>query len=176
MQNGLFLAPRTGHIWSYSCPFDLVPSRIDSAECPLQNRVLGFEYIFFFNPNLPKMTSFCPEKAPKGPKGSKTHRKGPKWCRNDAKMTRKWPQNDPGSTPKMVHNDPQMTLFWSHFWVPKWFKKCQRRPVKRPQKVPKTVNNGRHVQKCPRALEIHLRYHRVTVPPGTHSLHTYRFL
>ena len=41
-----FLAPRTGHISSYSCPFDLVPSRIDSSKCPLQNRVLGFQYIF----------------------------------------------------------------------------------------------------------------------------------
>ena len=40
-----FLAPRTGHISSYSCPFDLVPSRIDSPKCPFQNRVLGFQYI-----------------------------------------------------------------------------------------------------------------------------------
>ena len=33
-----FLAPRTGHTSSYSCPFALVPSPIDSSKCPLQNR------------------------------------------------------------------------------------------------------------------------------------------
>ena len=99
-----FLAPRTGHISSYS-------SRIDSPECPLQNRVLGFQY-FFLDPKPPKMTGFCPKRAQKPPqKRSKMHQKGPtkrpqngvkmrkkttpKCCQNDATMMRKQCQNDP---------------------------------------------------------------------------------
>ena len=46
-----FSAPRTGHI---SCPFDLVSSRIDSSECPLQNRLLGSSHIFDPTQRLPK--------------------------------------------------------------------------------------------------------------------------
>ena len=43
-----FWAPTTGRISSCSCPFDLVPSRINSPKCPLQNRVLRFQYTFFW--------------------------------------------------------------------------------------------------------------------------------
>ena len=65
-----FLAPRTRHISSYSCPFDLVPSRIESPKCSLQNRVLGFQYS---SPPPEKKTSqndrFWPKKPKNCPKG-----------------------------------------------------------------------------------------------------------
>ena len=81
-----FLATRTGHISSYSCPFDVVFSRIDSYKCPIQKMVSGFQYIFL--PETLKMTGFCPKKALKNAqKGKKRAHKGPqkmlKRCQND---------------------------------------------------------------------------------------------
>ena len=120
-----FLARRTGHISSYSCPFDLVSSRIDSANCPLQNRVFGVQYIFW--PKTPKMTVFFAvkrsEKRPKmAQKRTKKARKSvqnddkttPKWCQNDVKMIPKWPQNDPRSIQKCPKS-PQNDWFWPIF-------------------------------------------------------------
>ena len=81
-----FLAPRTGHIWKYSCPFDLVSSRIDSYKCPLQNKVLGFQYIFFTQ-HHPKMTDFLPKKAQKRPKRVETApKRASKWGQKIKKM------------------------------------------------------------------------------------------
>ena len=84
-----FLAARTGHISSYSCPFDLVPSRTDSSKCPLQNRVLGFQYILAPNPQNDR---FWPKKARKTPTKVKN---APKRPNNGVEMTPKRCQNDP---------------------------------------------------------------------------------
>ena len=91
-----FLAPRMGHISSYSCPFDLVPSRIDSSKCPFQNGVLRSQCTFLTQ-NPPKMTRFWPKKAQSRPKASKMHQNGSKMM---PKTMLTQPQNDPKVTPK----------------------------------------------------------------------------
>ena len=112
-----FLAPRTGHILSYSCPFVLVSSRTDSS---IALSVL-FKLVFFTLP--PKMTVFFwPKKAQKPPKTVKKKKQAPESaenefktmpkrttqrCQNDPKVTPKRPRVDP----KMVQNHPKMTVF-----------------------------------------------------------------
>ena len=119
------LATRTGHISSYSCPFDLVSSWINRSKCPLQNRVLGSQHtFFFFLPKNPQNHRFWPKNAqtppkwlkntPKRPQNvakpmGKRHKNAPTWCQIDPKVTLKWPQNDP----KMVQNHHRNTPFWS---------------------------------------------------------------
>ena len=119
-----FLAPRTGHISSYS-------SRIDSPECPLQNRVLGFQY-FFLDPKPPKMTGFCPKRAQKPPqKRSKMHQKGPtKRPQNGVKMRKK---NDTEMGSKRCHNDAQT--------MPKWSLSNPKMTTDRPENGPKSPQN-----------------------------------
>ena len=88
------LAPRTGHISSYSCPFDLVPSRIGGLKCPLQNRV---SIHFWLNPPQKKDPFFAKKKSPNTPQKVKEKRtkKARKWVQKDTKTTPKWCQNDP---------------------------------------------------------------------------------
>ena len=166
-----FLAPRTGHISSYSCPFDLVPSRIDSPECPLQNRVLWFQY-FFLTQNPPKWPVFAlkrPKKktpkwvknAPKRPEiqFKKMPKWSQKWCRNDAKMIPKWPHVTPIDPKKWS----KITLFWSQdgpkrtLWPQigsKWLK-----GVKKVQKWPTTVQkSSRPSSSRIKTLKIHSGY------------------
>ena len=113
-----FLAPRTGNISSYSCPFALVPSRIDSPKCPIPEIVIGF-IAFFIYPKAPTMRSFfLGLKRPKNrPKMVESVPRGPKRYQSDAKMI---PLSEIGSTQRMVENHPKMTYFPSsfvHFWT-----------------------------------------------------------
>ena len=95
-----FLAARTGHNWSYSSPFGLVPSRIDSSKCPLENRVLGFQYIFLWHKTLQNDL-----KRPKNlPKGSNTYQ-------NDPKMMPKRCQNG-GNTWAFCEHNLKKTLYF----------------------------------------------------------------
>ena len=165
-----FLAPRTGYNTSCSCPFDLVPTRIDSAECPLQNTVLGSQYIF--DPKLLQNDRFLSKKgSSNAQKRSEAHQNSPKMnpkrCQNDPQVTPKWTRIDP----KMVQNHPKITLFWPK----KRSKKCQQRPLKRPQKVPKMV---KHCPETRWACSIVSKSTRnpLTVPPGTYRFNTDRFL
>ena len=153
-----FLAPRTGHISRYSCPFDLVPSRIDSCKCPIQNRGLGSQYILLTQ-NPKKWPCFWPKKSPKPPKKKRSKRvkNVPKRCQIDAttmaksfqsdtKMAQKWSKITPKSPyvgPILVPKVPETT-------------RMSRKGAKKGQNGPET---SWHVQKCPKkTLEFHLRH------------------
>ena len=108
-----FLAPRTGHISRYSCPFDLVPSRINSCKCPLQNRGFRVSVHFFFFTKKTEMACFWPKRAQNRPKCSETHQNGPimmpKQPQTDAKTAPKRPQSDAGTMPNWSQSDTKMT-------------------------------------------------------------------
>ena len=76
--NVMFLAPKTGPISTYSCPFDRIPSRIDNPDSSLKKRLLFFfsrggSSHYFLTPSTltlslrfdPRMTSFRPKRIKK---------------------------------------------------------------------------------------------------------------
>ena len=127
----VFLAPRTGHISSYSCLFNLVPSRIDSSKRSNQKGFLQSQYISppskwpVFGVRKPKRNRLKGSKTQQNdpkmmPKRCRNDAKTmPKWCQNDAKTILKWPWIDTQKNgPKMPHIAPahigsKMALKWT---------------------------------------------------------------
>ena len=105
-----FLASRTGRISSYSCPVELVSSRIDSSKCPLQDRGLGSHKVFdttppplFFWGGMTLFVLDWPQKRPKN--GPKSFAFSASFClillSTSQNITKK-SQNDRNNGPKMA--------------------------------------------------------------------------
>ena len=80
-----FLAPRTSHVSNSARLFDLVPSRIDSSKCLLQNKVLAYPHIFLAH-QMTQMAHFS-LKRPKN--RQKVVKNTPKRPKNHAKIIAK---------------------------------------------------------------------------------------